>query len=58
VLCPEESVLSSSVLVELRWLNNPETPAVLSILVLKDLAMAPYLLSLRSQPGRLKAVSR
>jgi CPA2 family monovalent cation:H+ antiporter-2 len=30
-------------LAELRRLNNPETPAVLSILVLEDLAMAVYL---------------
>jgi len=33
----------AKVLVELRRLNNPETPAVLSILVLEDLAMALYL---------------
>jgi CPA2 family monovalent cation:H+ antiporter-2 len=33
----------AKVLVELRRLNNPETPAVLSILVLEDLAMAIYL---------------
>jgi CPA2 family monovalent cation:H+ antiporter-2 len=31
------------VLAELRRLNNPETPAVLSVLVLEDLAMAVYL---------------
>jgi len=31
------------VLAELRRLNNPETPAVLSVLVLEDLAMAIYL---------------
>jgi CPA2 family monovalent cation:H+ antiporter-2 len=31
------------VLAELRRLNNPETPAVMSILVLEDLAMAVYL---------------
>jgi CPA2 family monovalent cation:H+ antiporter-2 len=33
----------AKVLAELRLLNNPETPAVLSILVLEDLAMAVYL---------------
>jgi CPA2 family monovalent cation:H+ antiporter-2 len=33
----------AKVLAELRRLNNPETPAVLSILVLEDLAMAIYL---------------
>lgn len=33
----------AKVMAELRLLNNPETPAVLSILVLEDLAMAVYL---------------
>jgi len=33
----------AKVLAELRRLNNPETPAVLSILVIEDLAMAVYL---------------
>ncbi len=33
----------AKVLGELGWLNNPETPAVLSILVIEDLAMAVYL---------------
>jgi CPA2 family monovalent cation:H+ antiporter-2 len=33
----------AKVLTELRRLNNPETPAVMSILVLEDLAMAVYL---------------
>src|SRR2546426_3904421 len=33
----------AKVLAELRRLNNPETPSVLSILVLEDLAMAVYL---------------
>jgi K+:H+ antiporter subunit KhtU len=33
----------AKLLAELRRLNNPETPAVLSILVLEDLAMAIYL---------------
>jgi K+:H+ antiporter subunit KhtU len=33
----------AKVLAELRRLNNPETPAVLSLLVLEDLAMAVYL---------------
>lgn len=28
---------------ELGWSNNPETPAVLSVLVLEDLAMAIYI---------------
>lgn len=33
----------AKVLAELEWLKNPETPAVLSVLVLEDLAMAIYL---------------
>src|SRR5690242_8819570 len=33
----------AKLLSELRRLNNPETPAILSILVLEDLAMAIYL---------------
>ena len=33
----------AKVLGELGWLNNPETPTVLSILVIEDLAMAVYL---------------
>src|SRR2546427_6773232 len=33
----------AKVLTELRRLNNPETPSVLSVLVLEDLAMAIYL---------------
>lgn len=33
----------AKVLGELGWINNPETPTVLSILVLEDLAMAVYL---------------
>src|SRR5712692_9925618 len=33
----------AKVLTELRRLNNPETPSILSILVLEDLAMAVYL---------------
>ena len=33
----------AKVLAELRRLNNPETPVVLSILVMEDLAMAVYL---------------
>ncbi|HET8580659.1 MAG TPA: cation:proton antiporter [Nitrospiraceae bacterium] len=33
----------AKVLAELRWMNNPETPTILSILVLEDLAMAVYL---------------
>jgi CPA2 family monovalent cation:H+ antiporter-2 len=33
----------AKLLAELRQINNPETPAVLSILVLEDLAMAIYL---------------
>jgi CPA2 family monovalent cation:H+ antiporter-2 len=31
------------IIVELGWKNNPETPTVLSVLVLEDLAMAIYL---------------
>src|SRR5438445_2596306 len=33
----------AKVLAELRRLNNPETPSILSVLVLEDLAMAVYL---------------
>lgn len=33
----------AKVLAELGWLTNPETPTVLSVLVLEDLAMAIYL---------------
>ncbi len=33
----------AKVLTELRRLNNPETPSILSVLVLEDLAMAIYL---------------
>jgi monovalent cation:H+ antiporter-2, CPA2 family len=33
----------AKVLAELKWLENPEIPAVISILVLEDLAMAIYL---------------
>ena len=33
----------AKVLGEMGWLNNPETPSVISILVLEDLAMAIYL---------------
>jgi K+:H+ antiporter subunit KhtU len=37
------SGIIAKVLSELKWVNNPETPSVLSILVLEDLAMAVYL---------------
>ena len=37
------SGLIAKILSELRRLNNPETPAVLCVLVLEDLAMAVYL---------------
>jgi CPA2 family monovalent cation:H+ antiporter-2 len=33
----------AKVLEELKWLDNPETPVVISILVIEDLAMAIYL---------------
>jgi CPA2 family monovalent cation:H+ antiporter-2 len=33
----------AKVLAELGWLGNPETPSILSVLVLEDLAMALYL---------------
>lgn len=33
----------AKIIEELGWKNNPETPAVLSLLVLEDLAMAVYL---------------
>jgi monovalent cation:H+ antiporter-2, CPA2 family len=37
------SGIIAKVLAELQWLNNPEMPAVISVLVLEDLAMAVYL---------------
>jgi CPA2 family monovalent cation:H+ antiporter-2 len=37
------SGIVSKVLSELKWLDKPETPAVLSVLVLEDLVMAIYL---------------
>ena len=37
------SGVAAKVLAELKWVNNPETPSVLSVLVLEDLAMALYL---------------
>ena len=33
----------AKIIAELHWMSNPETPAVLSVLVLEDLAMAIYL---------------
>jgi CPA2 family monovalent cation:H+ antiporter-2 len=37
------SGIIAKVLEELKWVNNPETPAVVSVLVMEDLAMAVYL---------------
>jgi len=37
------SGIVAKVLAELKWTNNPEMPAVISVLVLEDLAMAVYL---------------
>src|SRR5262245_5797964 len=37
------SGIIAKMLAELKWLNNPEMPAVISLLVLEDLAMAVYL---------------
>jgi CPA2 family monovalent cation:H+ antiporter-2 len=37
------SGIIAKVISELKWLNNPEMPAVISVLVLEDLAMAIYL---------------
>jgi CPA2 family monovalent cation:H+ antiporter-2 len=37
------SGIVAKVLAELKWLNNPEVPSVISVLVLEDLAMAIYL---------------
>jgi CPA2 family monovalent cation:H+ antiporter-2 len=37
------SGIIARVLAELRWNNNPETPVVLTVLVLEDLAMAVFL---------------
>jgi CPA2 family monovalent cation:H+ antiporter-2 len=52
------SGIVAKVLSELRRLNNPETPLVLSVLVLEDLAMAVYLplvgvLLLGGGPGKM-----
>lgn len=43
VTCISSSGIVARVLAELRRLQNPETPAVLAVLVLEDLAMAVYL---------------
>jgi CPA2 family monovalent cation:H+ antiporter-2 len=37
------SGIAARILSELKWLGHPETPAILSILVLEDLVMAGYL---------------
>jgi CPA2 family monovalent cation:H+ antiporter-2 len=37
------SGIAAKVLSEFKWLGHPETPAILSILVLEDLVMAAYL---------------
>ena len=37
------SGIIAKVLAELEWLDNPETPSIISVLVLEDLAMAVYL---------------
>ena len=37
------SCIIARVLTDLRWQDNPETPAVVTVLVLEDLAMAVYL---------------
>lgn len=37
------SGIIARVLAELEWLDNPETPSIISVLVLEDLAMAVYL---------------
>jgi CPA2 family monovalent cation:H+ antiporter-2 len=37
------SGIIAKIIGELGWMNNPETPAVLSVLVFEDLAMAIYL---------------
>jgi monovalent cation:H+ antiporter-2, CPA2 family len=43
VTCISSSGIIAKVLRDLKRLDNPETPAVLSVLVLEDLAMAVYL---------------
>jgi CPA2 family monovalent cation:H+ antiporter-2 len=43
VTAVSSSGIVAKVLADLRWQNNPETPAVLSVLVLEDLTMAVYL---------------
>ena len=37
------SGIIAKVLAELKWLNNPETPTILSVLILEDMAMAVFL---------------
>jgi monovalent cation:H+ antiporter-2, CPA2 family len=37
------SGLIARLLADMKWMNNPETPVILSILVLEDLAMAVFL---------------
>jgi CPA2 family monovalent cation:H+ antiporter-2 len=37
------SGIVAKVIADLRWQNNPETPTVLSLLIMEDLAMAVYL---------------
>lgn len=54
------SAVAARVLVELKRLNNPETPSILSVLVLEDFAMAAYLpivaaLVAGGSPGRMAA---
>ncbi len=43
VTCVSCSGLIARVLPEMKWLDDPETPVVISILVLEDLAMAAFL---------------
>ncbi len=50
------SGIIAKVLAELKWLDNPEIPAVISVLVLEDLAMAIYL-PLVVAGGSLKTVA-
>ena len=43
VTCVSSSGLIARVLSDMKWLDNPETPLIISILVLEDLAMAAFL---------------
>ncbi len=43
VTCVSSSGLIAKLLSDMKWLGNPETPVIISILVFEDLAMAAFL---------------